>query len=290
MEIYNIDRHLACFCYKKGKDAPVEIWEVPCGTIQDKFCLSHHEIVFLAKGRIRYTVCGYSQAELTGGRFIFVPIGKTVTFETMADSMLFIIRQDNGLRLCQSFSIEQLYNKRGIKDTPGRIQPLEINPRLRQYLNGIWDTCSDGIMCRYFFEAKITELFVLLRAYYSDDELYGLFLPILSPDTEFSEFVRRNYHKYRTINDMASEMHLTARQFNRRFHKVFSCAPQEWILQEKAKNIHADICNSSRPLKQIADDYGFTVQAHLNRFCKKTFSMSPGEMRKKNEKQAKYGK
>ena len=225
MNIYNIRKHQACFCYGAGKDALIEMWKLPHGTIQDNFSLSHHEIVFLVKGRVNYTICGYAPAELTAGRFIFVPIGRTVNFETQADCVLLIIRQTSGLRLCRSFSIEQLY-KIGVQDVPKEIISLGINPRIRQYLNGLQNTYDDGILCRYFFEAKITELFVLLRAYYSDEELFGLFLPILSPDTEFSEFVRRNHYKYKSVTEMAKAMNLTPVQFTNRFRRIFLQPPQ----------------------------------------------------------------
>ena len=290
MEIHHLEEHLACFCYGTGKDAPIEMREIPCGAIQERFCLSHHELVFLVKGGLRYTVDGYEPSELTEGRFVFVPIGRTVNFETQADCVLFIVRQNNGLRLCRTFGIEQLYDKQERHEVPPGTTPLVIHPRLHHYLNGLRDTCEDGILCRHFFEAKTTELFVLLRAYYPKEQLRGLFRSVLSPDTEFSEFVRSNYGKYKTVNELASGIHLTARQFNRRFHRVFSCAPQEWILKEKARSIHAEVCGSDRPLKQISDDHGFAAQAHLSRFCKNTFGMTPGEMREKKRKRTECGK
>ena len=282
MEIYNMEKHRACFCYGAGKGALIEMQELPCGTIQENLCLSLHEMVFLVKGRLSYKICEYNQAELTEGNFIFVPVGRTVSYKTETDCLLFIIRQANGLRLCQTFSIEQLYNKSGEKHRPREIMSLKINPRLSYYLNGLRDVYMDGMLCRYFFETKITELFVLLRAYYSNEQLNRLFLPILSPDTEFSEFVRRNYAKYKTVNEMAAAMCLTPVQFASRFRKIFLQSPRKWMQQEKAKQIFVEICDSSRPLKQISDDYGFAVQAHLNRFCRKIFGMAPREMREKN--------
>ena len=282
MGIYNEEKHQVCFCYGAGKDALIEMLELPCGTIQENHCLSSHEIVFLVEGRLSYKVCEYNPAELTEGNLIFIPIGRTISYKTETDCLLFIIRQANGLRLCHTFSIEQLYKSEENHVLGEKITSLETNPRLNYYLNGLRDIYTDGMLCRYFFEAKITELFVLLRAYYSNEQLYRLFLPILSPDTEFSEFVRGNYAKYKTINDMAAAMCLTPVQFASRFRKIFLQSPRKWMQQEKAKQIFVEICDSSRPLKQISDDYGFAVQAHLNRFCRKTFGMAPREMREKN--------
>ena len=278
MIIHNLNKHVACFCYGAGKDALIEIRELPRGR-QESTCLSSHELVILLKGRLDYTVHGYDPSRLVEGNFTFVPIGRTVSYETKTNCSLLIIRQRSGLRLCHTFSIEQLYN--GMENVSGKITPLEINPRLHHYVEGLRNTYEDGITCRYFFEAKVTELFVLLRAYYSDEQLTGLFLPMLSPDTEFSEFVRENHQKYNTINEMAAAMCLTTTQFANRFRRVFSQPPREWLQQEKARQIFTEICDSHSPLKQISDDYGFAVQSHLNRFCKRMFGMTPGEIRER---------
>ena len=280
MQIYNLKEHQQCFCFGAGENALIEARKIPRGT-EVEITLSYHEIVFMIEGRLRYMIRDHNPVELVRGYFTFIPIGRTLRYKAKTNCLIFIVRQNMNFRLCHSFSIEKLYNIINRGNTSCKLTPLEINPRLYHYINGLKDTCEDGIMCRYFFEAKITEFFVLLRAYYSDEQLQGLFLPILSPDTEFSEFVYRNYKKYRTVTEMAVAMKLTTGQFTDRFHRIFSQAPRDWMQKQKANGIFTDICHSNKTLKQISADYDFAVQAHLIRFCKKIFNQTPGEMRRK---------
>jgi len=283
MHIYNLKEHHQCFCFGVGENALIEARRIPRGT-EEEITLSYHEIVFMIEGRLRYIIRDHNPVELIKGHFTFMPIGRTLSYKAKTNCLIFIVRQNTNLRLCHSFSIEKLYRVINSADTSCKLTPLEINPRLYHYINGLKDTCEDGIMCRYFFEAKIIEFFVLLRAYYSDEQLQGLFLPILSPDTEFSEFVYRNYKKYNTVSEMAAAMKLTTGQFKDRFHRIFSQSPRDWMQKQKAKGIFSEICDSNKAFKQISADNGFAVQAHFIRFCRRSFGRTPGEMRKNRTK------
>ena len=256
----------------------IEMREIPFGTSeQERF--PTHQIAFLMKGRIEYKISGYAKEEFTEGRFLFVPIGRRIYYEATEDCLLCIVRITSGLQLCSTFSVEQLYDEEKQKEISPASVLLETNSRLWHFLDGLRDTCSDGIMCRYFFEGKIKEMFVLLRAYYSDEQLRDFFLPVLSSDTNFSERIRGNFHNYNSVNDMISDVNMTHRQFTRRFRRVFSQAPRDWMKQEKTRRIHEEICNTTKPYKQIADEFGFTNPSCLYRFCRENLGATPNELR-----------
>ena len=283
MHIYNIEEHRHCLYYGAGKNALIEIREISPGT-EEQITLSFHEMVFMIKGEMRYAISELDTVVLTGGHFSFIPIGTTVKYQITTDCVICIIRQSDRFQLCHGFSLEKLYRSMDKnKVLLQQSEPLETNPRIIQYLNGLKETCSDGIMCRYFFEAKVKELFVLLRAYYSDIQINNLFLPILSPDVRFSEFVQRNFHKYESVREMAEAMTLTYKQFFCRFQKIFATTPQEWMQQKKAQIILNEICSSSKSFKQISFDNGFSAQPHLTRFCQRMFNKTPEEIRKKTD-------
>ena len=103
---------------------------------------------------------------------------------------------------------------------------------------------------------------------------------MLSPDSTFSEFVRTNHIRYKTVHELATAMNITAQQFTRRFTTIFGQAPYEWMQQQKAQVIYGEILHGNKPLKEIAADYGFTDQANFNRFCRTFFETTPGRIRK----------
>jgi AraC-like DNA-binding protein len=104
---------------------------------------------------------------------------------------------------------------------------------------------------------------------------------VLNSDIAFAEFIRINHLKYPTVNDLAQAMNMTAQQFSKRFNHVFGQAPYKWMQLEKARLIYGEICRNNKSFKEIATSYGFNIPANFNRFCKTSFGVSPGEIRKK---------
>jgi AraC-like DNA-binding protein len=169
------------------------------------------------------------------------------------------------------------------KDPTG-IYALKMGKRMRSFVAEIIDTVNDGFLCRHFLEGEANRALYLLNAYYSEDERVKFFSHILTPDIKFSEFVRMNHMKYRTIGELSDVLCMTPQAFANRFKKVFGMTPHKWMQQEKARLIYLDICRSDMPLKEIAIKYDFPLSSNFFRFCKQTFGESPGNIRKSLQK------
>jgi len=280
MKIYNIEEHLSCYCYDKDEKPMVEIRKVK-NMAMGEILFSCNEIVFVLEGRLRLSLRNNPDGELRSGQIVFLPAGDKLHYKALTRCRLLIFRLEDSIHLCHTFGLERLNSIINEVDKPETLVPLEMNDRLQHFAQGMIDTMGDGLRCRIYLQARINSLLIMLRAYYPVEQLCLFFAPILSPDTLFSEQVRSNYLKYRTVNDLAMAMNMTPQQFTRRFNNVFGQPPYEWMQQEKARLIHGEICRSNKPFKEIANRYGFTVQANFNRFCQTAFAMSPGEIRKK---------
>jgi AraC-like DNA-binding protein len=151
---------------------------------------------------------------------------------------------------------------------------------MRNFAKGLQETITDGFRCNLYMQTEVYRMMFLFNAYYSIQERKDFFAHILTPDVKFSEFVRQNHSKYRTTGEMAEALYMTQQAFSNRFKKVFGMPPHQWLLREKARNIHMDICRNDLSLKQISIKYDFPVTSHFYRFCKKTFGDTPGNIRK----------
>jgi AraC-like DNA-binding protein len=212
------------------------------------------------------------------GQFMFFPAGCWLRYETIADATVLIFRLINDS--CKCFSIEQLYEDIVKLEKQKILAPLQINARLQHFAEGILQSWEDGMRCTNYFEAEITKLLIMLPTYYSKEELFRFFYPIVSPNTVFSEYVRMNWRKYLTINKLSESMNMTPQQFSRQFALIFNQTPRDWIQKEKARFVYREICQSNKQFKEIADAFGFTDQSNFNRFCRKFFDKTPKELRK----------
>ena len=279
MRIHSEEVHRACYCFENESNSSIKLMVIEHGEA-NKITLPTHEIVFIMEGKVFCSLCDKPNEEYKKGQLIFLPAGDRFCYQATALSMVLILRLTDNVHLCPNFTIKHMYNRMKEEEKPESLFPLEINDRLWHFAQGLIDTWKDGLKCKQYLRAEISKLLTMLPVYYTKDELSRFFYPILSPDTTFSEFVRKNHLKYRTVNELSAAMKMTPQQFTRRFQSVFSQAPYEWMQHQKARLIYEEICQTNKPLKEIALDYGFTDQSNFNRFCKSFYELAPGRIRK----------
>ena len=284
MGIYNVAKHLSCFCYE-GKDNPLIEVKKMNRMEMGEAALPFNEIVLVASGKVRLTLSNNMYVELSKEQFVFLPAGIKLHYKAIAKSHVLIMRLSDNIQLCYSYSLDRYYDKVRKIEKQENLAVMEVNTRIQHFATGLIDVWKDGLKCRFFLQAKIHEFLTLVQTYYPENDVCRLFYSILSSDTTFSNFVRANYLKYPTVSKLAHAMKMSTQQFTRHFNNVFGEAPYGWMQREKARLIYGEICRSDKPIKEIAAMYGFTVPANFNRFCKTAFGINPGEIRKRKSKE-----
>lgn len=282
MELLDKAWHLGCPHYENGPLPTVEIRSLERGD-EKEMTFHRSEIGFITQGQIRLTFPGHPEKALCGGEFIFIPVGGVLRYAVQEKVLVLIVRLNKSMKLCAGSRIEELYRPEGTRQesSRGEIHPLKANIPLRHFLEGLNLAVLSGFSCRDYFDTKARELFILLKAYYPHEDLRGFFSPVLSPDTAFSEYVRENHHKYNSAKQLAGAMNMTPKLFSKKFVKVFAVPAREWMRREKALCIYSELHSGDKPFTQIADEYRFSSQSHLNKFCLGMFGKNPGEIRRR---------
>lgn len=281
MEITNKTELQRCFQYEKEAPLTVEIRELEKG-YTEQVTFRRSGIVFVTKGGVRCDLRDHPQRTLCEGEFIYIPTGSVLQYAVLKKTRVTIVRPNGNLSLCEGYRIEELYQRVIPKQGYGKeIFALTINRPLHHLLDGLKDTIEEGLLCRNYFDTKVKEMFILLKAYYPREQLRDFFALILTPDTIFSEHIRMNYHKYATAKEMAGAMNMTQKVFSKKFIRIFGEQPTDWLRREKAKSVYLELYAGHQQIVQIVDKYNFSSQSHLNKFCKREFGKNPGEIRKK---------
>ena len=284
MELINIYEHLNCFNYDHSPKPQIEICSYEKGETAE-LSAEENEIVFFLKGNIKYIFDSYPEHETDEGKILFLPMGHKCTCFACSEFAIMIFRLYNPIKLCNTYFIEHLFNSGNpaeINANPEELKLLVINPRLWHFITGLKDCISDGIKCKHYFEMKIKEFFLMLRSYYPKSELRDFLRMILSNDIAFSEYVRQNRNKYPTVIALAESMHLTQKQFAKRFKNVFNRTPYEWMKEGRILSIQNDITTTKKSFKQIAIENGFRSLEEFTRFCKKELGKTPTDFRSVN--------
>lgn len=282
MEIKNPQEHYTCFYYGCAERPAIEVCNRESQQSEMQ-TLKKNEIRFILEGTMCFTYGDYQPTTVKKGAFFFLASGSRLHCKTLTNCLFMVVRLQKNVFLCEGCRVEELFKEKKT-DTPVRsltpeINILQINEPLWHFLKGLKVCILGGLLCTNYFETKIREMFILLRAYYSRAELRDFLFLILSPDSEFSEKIRKNHHKYKTALDMAKAMNMTQKNFTKKFKAVFGEPPAQWMKKEKAREIYTELYTGKKTLLDIACEYGFSNLPSFNRFCKRELGKNPGELR-----------
>lgn len=284
MELLYKNEHLKCVNYDHSLKPGIECLNLRQGK-KDILPLELSKIVFCIEGNLSLNADNRSVCEINKGEIIFLQAGDSFSYMALSDCVILIFRLSNPLMLCQSLSLEKLHSCKasftskvhGIEAKKTNI--IQMNPRIWYLVNGIRDFVHDQVKCKHYFDLKIKEFLLALRAYYTKKEIYHFFSPVISNDIFFTEHIRLHHTKCKTVKQLADSLNMSVKQFSVKFNSIFGKAPYRWMLDEKTKNIKRDVIGTTKPFKQIAIENGFTTAEQFTKFCKLKLGKTPSLIR-----------
>lgn len=277
MKLLYPQEHFACYNYDKGQNARLEILKREAGKsiVRD---LVDTEIVFVIEGRFSLSYGRYINLEVTKGKILFFPPGSHVDARVLEDTHIIVCRIRGVVQLCDCMPLDQLYREHGTKGND-HFHMLEINERIYDYIEHFVSCVNDGLRCSSFFTIKMKELFFLLRAYYTKEDLAAFFAPLMGKDSQFMNLMYQNYRKVKSVQELADLSMYSPSGFKRQFTKVFGTSASEWLSDQKARLIFQDLNHSTLSIKELADKYDFSSVSSFSKFCLTKFGKPPGRVR-----------
>lgn len=284
MNLLYSKEHVSCFNYDHSTKPIIEELNIKVEE-KESISINTNEIVFFLEGKLRFIFKDFPEYIATKGEIVFLAAGGDFSYEALSDCVIVVFRIHKPMKLCNTFPVERLNNIKNI-DPRNQYKPhtehlslLQMNPRVWYLIYGVRDSLSDGQRCVQFFELKIQEFFLTLRIYYTKEEIHDFLYLVLSGDTAFSEYIRLNWNKHRTVQELAKSMNMATKAFTLKFKDIFKTSPYKWMLLGRAQHIQNEILTSNKPFKQIAMENDFVAFSQFSRFCKKHLGQNPSEIR-----------
>ncbi len=95
------------------------------------------------------------------------------------------------------------------------------------------------------------------------------------------EYVRKHYARPIKLDELAGTVHLSPRQFERRFREVFHISPHQHILDVRIRAGCNLLSSTHDTIASIAQETGFYDHSHFTRAFKRAMGISPTEYRKR---------
>ena len=143
-------------------------------------------IVFVLEGELVIDCGIYKGMLVPAGHFAFLPKGSRINAYAQENTLVLRCIVDNNMRLCDRHALGDLITKVDIASIVYDYSILPVRKRLNDFLFLMVDCLNDGLNCLRYHQSKREELFLLLQAYYTREELAGFFYPILSCATRWS--------------------------------------------------------------------------------------------------------
>lgn len=236
------------------------------------------EMCFVLSGSFIISYDRYLEKDIETDKAILLPPGCHFKASTDTGVELLVYKLYDLMLFCDRTTVRSLMksNKR-LNNEP---YFLSVKQYLKDYLIFLRDNLVSGLNSNMFLELKGRELFILLKEYYTKDELASFLSPMLTRDISFSTFVLNNYTQVKTVNDFARLYACSLSSFEKRFKSVFGTSPYKWMKDRKVNLVFHELNTTNKPIKQIADEQGFPSLPQFNDYCKKHLGYPPGKLRK----------
>ena len=233
-------------------------------------------ILFVTKGSLRITVNGFQDMLVSHSHAIFIPSNTLFKLKALEDAKWINCYFSLDSLLSTGIPLIELGQYCDVSSS--YFNQLSINDSLSFFLATMDDYLSDGEFTSSFFNNKKMELFSLLFARYSKQELAAFWGPVIGDGIMFREFIYNNFMKVKDLSQFASLANYSLSGFIKRFQRYFKESPYKWISQKKGELIFYDIQSDRMSLQEIAYKYHFVHYSHFTRFCKKQLGMTPSEI------------
>jgi AraC-like DNA-binding protein len=244
-------------------------------TIQVKEKHLNH-ILFLLEGEINISYREFRNHLCKAGEMIFIPQDSIAIAEAFTEIKYLLLSFNNQIILHEDLHWSELKEFDGERDV---FHKLEIRPPLQEVIDSISFYHKNKVSCAYLDEVKEKEIFLMLKVFYTKQEVARFLRPLLKQDMDFKAYIIKHYINAKNVEELAKLCDMSVRAFTRKFKAHFDDSPYRWILRQKANQIKILLADKKISMQAIIKEYGFSSPAHFTTYCKKQFGTTPSTYR-----------
>jgi AraC-like DNA-binding protein len=94
------------------------------------------------------------------------------------------------------------------------------------------------------------------------------------------DYIRANFQKHFTIDELAEVAHLSVSALERRFKKYLAKTPKQFISEVRLENARKLLVETNTPISQVGDETGFTDHSYFSKQFRLFFGELPSDFRK----------
>jgi AraC-like DNA-binding protein len=244
--------------------------------------LSLNYIIFVIRGKLTIDCNEFKECKLISNEMLLLLRSSAINIKCLQNTKLFVFYFDSVIS-----PHEQNLLKSYLPDVEKNeflFSSVQIREPLVYFLEQLKYYQDFNIDTRYFHKLKHEEFFLIVLMLYSKSDILTLFHPLISNSFNFRNKVLENFNKleYGRVTELADLVGIGRKKFDKDFKNEFGVSPSRWIQQETAKRLKVFLSQPDITISDAMYKFRFNSPSHFNRFCKRYFSKSPGEIIKEN--------
>jgi AraC-like DNA-binding protein len=252
--------------------------------------LPTHYILFVLKGVLDISCNEFANCLFQSDEMVFLLRSSTVRVKAVKRTRLHVMYFDTFLSSCD----QQMF-KAYLPDVGKSVydfKPVLIPVPVRVFLDQLLYFQKLKVDCLRFNHLKHREFFILLRQFCPREDIITFLFPLICHSMSFRNKILEKYPKLESgrVAEFANLVGMGRKNFDKRFREEFGISPARWIQQETAKRLRLFLMEPGVMISDAMDKFHFNSPSHFNRFCRRYFNESPGEIIKKARAMVKENK
>ena len=177
------EEHLSCINHANSSQTGFRYEEVPAGTYFQKDSISQNYILMFLEGSCSIGSGFYAQRIFKAEEMVLIPKSSVFEGRVLKTLKVLIFHFHVPLNSCNTATFE-IYSRYCLR-IEYDFSPLPFCDPVNRFVQQMVHYLKSGIKCAHLFEIKHKEFFLLLRAFYSKEQVSHLLYPILGKRLSF---------------------------------------------------------------------------------------------------------
>lgn len=251
-------------------------YEFSCESTIEELCVNKNIILFFLKGHFKISCNQYTDHLFSEHEMILLPKSSAIKIYGEQGNQLIFMLFDVPEESHDKYEIQQLAE---IKQTSSyNFEAIPVRYPLTSFIELV-AYCLQGEMRlnTSLHILKHREFFLLLKFFYSRDEIITLFHPIIGKNIDFRDFIMQNYLKVNNVENLIALSNMGRSSFYSKFKETFGVTAKQWMQKQIGERIIGKAAEPGMRVKQLMETCSFESHAHIYRYFKQHFGCTPKE-------------
>jgi AraC-like DNA-binding protein len=272
-----VQEHLSCSQYQHELSNGFIYREYQAGHEIVRESSYSNFIMFVLEGSVNINCMLYPTQEAVAGTMFLIPVSSFFDIKCNVDTKVVWFMFDHWDFHCVATPFKSL--KQYGRNIQSGLNIVPINRQLKLFLDLLSSYLRNGMNCKSLHKLKCDEFFLLIRGFYTKDDIVRLLHPLLANTMDFRMFCFNSVNNVKNVREMIDGSGMSRSMFYEKFKAEFGdISPKKWL----DSYINQRILNASTlpgiTVKELMYKTGFSDESAFTQYCKRHFGKVPSQI------------